>query len=80
MAARDIDIYEIGSDEDIRAESNVNKYRKCVGQATTNAVETVCLDCGFVIHEQRTSMALKGKLIIKANETQPCVPPILISF
>ncbi|WP_225336294.1 transcription initiation factor IIB [Halomicrobium urmianum] len=50
MATRDI--YESGFDEDIRAESSANQCPECDGRVTTNAVETVCEDCGLVIDEQ----------------------------
>ena len=51
MATRDI--YETGFDEDVRTESSTNHCPECDGRITTNAVETVCQDCGLVIHEQR---------------------------
>jgi len=51
MATRDI--YESGFDEDVRAESSANQCPECDGRVTTNAVETVCEDCGLVIDEQR---------------------------
>jgi hypothetical protein len=51
MATRDI--YETGFDEDIRTESSANQCPECDGRVTTNAVETVCEDCGLVIDEQR---------------------------
>ncbi|MDS0478312.1 transcription initiation factor IIB family protein [Natrinema sp. 1APR25-10V2] len=51
MATRDI--YETGFDEDARAESSANQCPECNGRVTTNAVETVCEDCGLVIDEQR---------------------------
>ncbi|WP_435066155.1 transcription initiation factor IIB, partial [Halobaculum sp. EA56] len=51
MATRDI--YETGFDEDVRTESSANHCPECDGRVTTNAVETVCEDCGLVIDEQR---------------------------
>ena len=51
MATRDI--YETGFDEDVQTESNANQCPECDGRVTTNAVETVCEDCGLVIDEQR---------------------------
>ncbi|WP_096396426.1 transcription initiation factor IIB family protein [Halorubrum trapanicum] len=51
MATRDI--YESGFDEDVRPESSANQCPECDGRVTTNAVETVCEDCGLVIDEQR---------------------------
>jgi transcription initiation factor TFIIB len=51
MATRGI--YETCFDEDIRAESSANQCPECDGRVTTNAVETVCEDCGLVIDEQR---------------------------
>jgi transcription initiation factor TFIIB len=51
MATRDI--YESGFDEDVRTESSRNQCPECDGRVTTNAVETVCEDCGLVIDEQR---------------------------
>jgi len=47
------DIYESGFDEDIRAESSASRCPECDGRVATNAVETVCEDCGLVIDEQR---------------------------
>ena len=47
------DIYETSFDEDVRTESSANRCPECDGQVTTNAVETVCEDCGLVIDEQR---------------------------
>ena len=51
MATRDI--YESGFDEDVRTESSANQCPECDGRVATNAVETVCEDCGLVIEEQR---------------------------
>ncbi|QLH80006.1 transcription initiation factor IIB family protein [Halosimplex rubrum] len=51
MATRDIN--ESRFDEDIRTESSANQCPECDGRVTTNAVETVCEDCGLVIDEQR---------------------------
>src|SRR6056297_966146 len=45
--------YETGFDEDVRTESSANQCPECDGRVTTNAVETVCEDCGLVIDEQR---------------------------
>ncbi len=51
MATRDI--YETGFDEDVHAKSSANQCPECDGRVTTNAVETVCEDCGLVIDGQR---------------------------
>ncbi len=51
MAIRSI--YENGFDEEVRTETNTNQCPECAGWVTTNAVETVCEDCGLVIDEQR---------------------------
>ena len=51
MATRDI--YETSFDEDVRTESSANQCPECDGRVTTNAVETVCEDCGLVVDEQR---------------------------
>lgn len=51
MATRDI--YESRFDEDVRTESSANQCPECDGRVTTNAVETVCEDCGLVVDEQR---------------------------
>ncbi|MHC3381821.1 transcription initiation factor IIB [Haloarcula sp. H-GB5] len=51
MATRDI--YETGFDENVRTESSANHCPECSGRVTTNAVETVCEDCGLVVDEQR---------------------------
>jgi transcription initiation factor TFIIB len=47
------EIYETGFDEDVQTESNANQCPQCDGRVTTNAVETVCEDCGLVVDEQR---------------------------
>jgi transcription initiation factor TFIIB len=47
------DIYETGFDEDVQTDSSANPCPECDGRITTNAVETVCEDCGLVIDEQR---------------------------
>jgi len=46
------DIYETDFDEDVQTESNANQCPECDGRVTTNAVETVCEDCGLVIDGQ----------------------------
>jgi len=51
MATRDI--YETGFDEDVQTDSSANQCPECDGRVTTNAVETVCEDCGLVVDEQR---------------------------
>jgi transcription initiation factor TFIIB len=51
MATRDI--YETTFDEDVQTESESNQCPECSGRVTTNAVETVCEDCGLVVDEQR---------------------------
>jgi len=51
MATRDI--YETGFDEDIQTNSSTNPCPECDGRVTTNAVETICEDCGLIIDEQR---------------------------
>jgi transcription initiation factor TFIIB len=51
MATRDI--YETTFDEDVQTETESNQCPECDGWVTTNAVETVCEDCGLVIDEQR---------------------------
>lgn len=47
------EIYETTFDEDVQTESSANQCPECDGRVTTNAVETVCEDCGLVIDEQR---------------------------
>lgn len=47
MASRDI--YETGFDEDVQADTNANQCPEC---GTTDAVETVCEDCGLVLESQ----------------------------
>lgn len=42
-------IYETTFDEDVQPDSNANQCPECGGRITTNAVETVCDDCGLVI-------------------------------
>ena len=51
MAIRNI--HETGFDEDVRTELSANQYLERDGRVTTNAVETICEDCGLVIDEQR---------------------------
>ena len=51
MATRDI--YETGFDEDVQTDAESNQCPECDGRVTTNAVETVCEECGLVIDEQR---------------------------
>jgi len=51
MATRDI--YETAFDEDVQTDTESNQCPECDGRVTTNAVETVCGDCGLVIEEQR---------------------------
>ncbi|MES3160645.1 MAG: transcription initiation factor IIB family protein [Halorubrum sp.] len=50
MASRDI--YERTFDEDVQADANANQCPECGGHVTTNAVETVCGDCGLVLDSQ----------------------------
>lgn len=47
------DIYETSFDEDVQTVSNANQCPEYDSRITTNAVETVCEDCGLVIDEQR---------------------------
>ena len=51
MATRDI--YESGFDEDVQTDTESNQCPECDGRVTTNAVETVCQDCGLVIDEHQ---------------------------
>ena len=51
MATRDI--YETAFDEDVQCESSSNTCPECNGHVATNAVETVCEDCGLVIADQQ---------------------------
>jgi len=51
MATRNI--YETTFDEDVQTETESNQCPECDGRVTTNAVETICEDCGLVIDEQR---------------------------
>ena len=51
MATRDI--YETAFDEDVQTDTESNQCPECDGRVTTNAVETVCEDCGLIIEEQR---------------------------
>jgi len=68
MATRDI--YETGFDEDIQTNSSTNPCPECDGRVTTNAVETICEDCGLIIDENNEStMALNGELTIKTSES-----------
>ena len=68
MATRDI--YETSFDEDIQTESNANQCPECDGHVTTNAVETVCEDCGFVIHEQRIDHGQSGEHTMRTNASE----------
>ena len=51
MATRDI--YETTFDEDVQCESSSNTCPECNGHVATNAVETICEDCGLVIADQQ---------------------------
>ena len=51
MAIRNI--YETTFDEDVQTDSSANQCPECGGQVTTNAVETVCEDCGLVVDEHQ---------------------------
>ena len=51
MATREI--YETAFDEDVQTETESNQCPECDGQVSTNAIETICEDCGLVIDEQR---------------------------
>ncbi|EJN57297.1 transcription initiation factor IIB [Halogranum rubrum] len=51
MATRNI--YETAFDEDVQCESSSNSCPECNGHVATNAVETVCEDCGLVIADQQ---------------------------
>ncbi|MFD1570425.1 transcription initiation factor IIB [Halorubrum laminariae] len=51
MATRDI--YETTFDENVQTESDANQCPECDGRVTTNAVETVCEDCGLVVDEHQ---------------------------
>ncbi|ESP89728.1 transcription initiation factor TFIIIB, Brf1 subunit/transcription initiation factor TFIIB [Candidatus Halobonum tyrrellensis G22] len=42
-------IYETTVDEDVYPDSNANPCPECGDRVTTNAVGTVCDDCGLVI-------------------------------
>ena len=46
-------IYETTFDEDVQTDSSANQCPECDGRVTTNAVETICEECGLVIDEQR---------------------------
>jgi len=47
------DIYETAFDEDVQTDTRSNQCPECDGRVTTNAVETVCEECGLVVDEQR---------------------------
>jgi len=49
MATRDI--YESGFDEDVQIDESTSSCPECGGRVETNAVETVCEECGLVIDE-----------------------------
>jgi transcription initiation factor TFIIB len=51
MATRNI--YETAFDEDVQCEPSSNSCPECNGCVATNAVETVCEDCGLVIADQQ---------------------------
>ena len=46
------DIYETAFDEDLHTDAESTRCPECDGRVTTNAVETVCEDCGLVIDEE----------------------------
>ena len=47
------DIYETMFDEDVQTDLSANQRPECGGRVTTNAVETICEDCGLVVDAQR---------------------------
>ncbi|MDR5657803.1 transcription initiation factor IIB family protein [Halodesulfurarchaeum sp. HSR-GB] len=51
MATREI--YETTFDEDVQTHSSANQCPECDGRVTTNAVETVCEECGLVVNEHQ---------------------------
>jgi len=65
MATRDI--YETTFDEDVQAGSSANQCPECNGRVTTNAVETVCEECGLVVDEQRIDHGLNGERSTRTN-------------
>lgn len=51
MAIRDL--YETDFDEDVQTETESNQCPECDGRVITNAVGTICEECGLVIDENR---------------------------
>jgi transcription initiation factor TFIIB len=51
MATREI--YETAFDEEVQTDSSANQCPECDGRVITNAVETVCEDCGLVVDEHQ---------------------------
>ena len=47
------EIYETSFDEDAQTIPESNPCPECNGRVRTNAIETVCKDCGLIINEQR---------------------------
>ncbi|PGF14648.1 transcription initiation factor IIB [Natrinema sp. CBA1119] len=47
------EIYETTFDEDVQTDSSAKQCPECDGRVTTNAVETVCEDCGLVVDEHQ---------------------------
>jgi len=47
------EIYQKTFDEDVQIDQQASPCPECNGRVTTNAVETVCEDCGLVIDEQK---------------------------
>lgn len=50
------EIYETAFDEDVQPDSSASSCPKCNGRVTTNVVETMCEDCGYLVETQHNQM------------------------
>ena len=73
MAIRDI--YETTFDEDVSTETESNQCPECCGRVNTNAMETVCEECGLVIDEDRLDRGPEWR-IFDADECKRTGAPL----
>ena len=44
------EVYQTVFDEDVQPDSSASSCPKCNGRVTTNVVETMCEDCGYLVN------------------------------
>ena len=69
------DIYETTFDEDVQPDLAINQCPECDGRVTTNAVETICDECGLVIDDQLVTLDSTWRRHSGDNRDQ-CVLPM----